>query len=131
MAYNELMKEFSVTLANQPGQLATLARRLSDAGVRIESLAAIGSDGESLVRIMPDNSDAMRRVLREAGLHFEERPVLATYLPDEPGALADVAQRLADASVNIDSIYLLHSNAVGLHFAITVDDPETARANLA
>ena len=41
MAYNGLMKEFSVTLANQPGQLATLARRLSDAGVHIESMAAI------------------------------------------------------------------------------------------
>jgi hypothetical protein len=131
MSYNEIMKEFSVTLANQPGQLATLARRLSNAGVHIESLAAIGSDGESLLRLMTDNSDATRRVLREAGLHFDERPVLDTFLPDEPGALAEVAQRLADAGVNIDSIYLLHSNAEGLHFAVTVDDPEAARANLA
>ena len=130
MSYTGLMKEFSVTLANQPGQLATLARRLSTAGVHIESLAAIGSDGESLLRLMTDNSDATRRVLREAGLHFEERPVLDTFLPDEPGALAEVAQRLADAGVNIDSIYLLHSNAEGLHFAVTVDDPQAARANL-
>ncbi|MEN8233333.1 MAG: ACT domain-containing protein [Actinomycetota bacterium] len=125
------MKEFSVTLANRPGQLATLARRLSTAGVHIESLAAIGADGEGLVRFMPDDADVARRVLREAGLSFEERPVLDTFLPDEPGALADVAQRLADAGVNIDSLYLLHSNAEGLHFAITVDDPEAARANLA
>ena len=35
-----------------------------------------------------------------------------------------------DAGVNIDSIYLLHSNAEGLHFAVTVDDPQAARANL-
>ena len=124
------MKEFSVTLANQPGQLATLARRLSDAGVHIQSLAAIGSDAEGLVRLMPDDADATRRVLQAAGLHFEERLVLDTFLPDEPGALADVAQRLADAGVNIDSIYLLHSNAEGLHFAVTVDDPQAARANL-
>ena len=124
------MKEFSVTLANQPGQLATLARKLSDAGVHIQSLAAIGSDNDSLVRLMPDDADATRRVLQAAGLHFEERLVLDTFLPDEPGALAEVAQRLADAGVNIDSIYLLHSNAEGLHFAVTVDDPEAAEANL-
>ena len=124
------MKEFSVTLANQPGQLATLARKLSDAGVHIQSLAAIASDNESLVRLMPDDADATRRVLQPAGLHFEERLVLDTFLPDEPGALADVAQRLADAGVNIDSIYLLHSNAEGLHFAVTVDDPQAAEANL-
>ena len=125
------MKEFSVTLANQPGQLATLTRRLSNAGIHIQTLAAIGADGQGLVRVMTDNSDATRRVLREAGLHFDERPVLDTFLPDEPGALAEVAQRLADAGVNIDSIYLLHTNAEGLHFAVTVDDPEAARANLA
>jgi hypothetical protein len=124
------MKEFSVTLANQPGQLATLARKLADAGVHIQSLAAIASDNESLVRLMPDDADATRRVLHAAGLHFEERLVLDTFLPDEPGALADVAQRLADAGVNIDSIYLLHSNAEGLHFAVTVDDPQAAEANL-
>lgn len=124
------MKEFSVTLANQPGQLATLARRLADAGVHIQSLAAIGSNNESLLRLMPDDADATRRVLQDAGLHFEERLVLDTFLPDEPGALAEVAQRLADAGVNIDSMYLLHSNAEGLHFAVTVDDPQAARANL-
>jgi len=124
------MKEFSVTLTNQPGQLATLARRLSNAGAHIESLAAIAEDGKSLVRFMPDDADVARRVLRDAGLHFDERPVLDTFLPRHTGALADVAQRLADAGVNIDSIYLLHSNAEGLHFAVTVDDPQAARANL-
>ena len=124
------MKEFSVTLANKPGQLATLAGHLAAAGIHIESLAAIGSDGESLVRFMPDDADATRRVLTGAGVHFEERPIIDTFLRDEPGALAEMAERLADAGVNIDSIYLLHSNAEGLHFAVTVDDPDLAAANL-
>lgn len=124
------MKEFSVTLANKPGQLAALAGRLADAGVNIESLAAIGADGESLVRFMPDDEDVARRVLSGAGLVFEERTILDTFLPNEPGALAGVAKRLAEAGVNIDSIYLLHSNAERLHFAITVDDPDLAQEEL-
>ncbi len=124
------MKEFSVTLTNKPGQLAILAGRLADAGIHIESLAAIGIDGESLVRFMPDDAVATRRVLDSAGVHFEERPILDTFLPNEPGALAAVTQRLADPGVTIDSIYLLHSNAEGLHFAVTVDDPDLAKANL-
>jgi hypothetical protein len=124
------VKEFSVTLANQPGQLAALAGRLADAGVNIESLAAIGADGESLVRFMPDDEDVARRVLSGAGLVFEERTILDTFLPNEPGALAGVAERLAEAGVNIDSIYLLHSNAERLHFAITVDDPDLAQEEL-
>jgi len=124
------MKEFSVTLSNQPGQLASLAGRLADAGIHIESLAAIGGDRESQVRFMPDDADATRRVLREAGVHFDERPVLDTFLPDQPGALAEMTRRLANADVNIDSIYLLHTNAEGLHFAVTVDEPELAREHL-
>jgi hypothetical protein len=124
------MKEFSVTLTNQPGQLASLVARLDEAGVHIESLAAIGGDSESQVRFMPDDAVAARRVLEEAGVHFEERPVLDTFLPDEPGALAEMTRRLADAAVNIDSIYLLHTNAEGLHFAVTVDDPDVAREHL-
>lgn len=119
-----------MTLSNQPGQLAALADRLAEAGIHIESLAAIGGDSESQVRFMPDDADATRRVLREAGVHFDERPVLDTFLPDQPGALADMARRLANADVNIDSIYLLHTNAEGLHFAVTVDEPELAREHL-
>ena len=45
---------------------------LADAGIHIESLAAIGSNGESLVRFMPDDADATRHVLNRAGVHFED-----------------------------------------------------------
>ena len=124
------MREFSLTIANRPGQLATLARSLADAGVNIEALAAMSVDGESQVRLMVDDADAGRRVLRELGLAFQERPVLDTYLPNTPGSLADMADGLAEAEINIDSIYLLHSNAEGLHMAVTVDDPDIARSRL-
>ena len=122
------MIEFSLRLANRPGQLATLSRSLADAGVNIETLAALSADGESLVRLMVADAAEARRVLQETGISFEERPVLDTFLPNRPGALAEVTEELANAGVNIDSIYLLHSNAEGLHFAVTVDDPEAARS---
>jgi len=87
-------------------------------------------DGESLVRLMVEDAAEARRVLEESGISFEERAVLDTFLPNRPGALAEVTEDLANAGVNIDSIYLLHSNAEGLHFAVTVDDPEAARSRL-
>ena len=42
-----------------------------------------------------------------------------------------IGEGLAKASVNIDSMYLLHSNAEGYHFAVTVDDSDTASQALA
>ncbi|RPI21932.1 MAG: hypothetical protein EHM57_05990 [Actinobacteria bacterium] len=125
------MREFSVTLLNRPGQLAALARKLADAGVNIETLAALAVDGESLARFMVDDDEAARRTLREAGVRFEERVVLDTFLPNQPGSLAAMAEGLASSGINIDSIYLLHSSADGLHFAVTVDDAEAAGAVMA
>jgi len=124
------MIEFSLRLANRPGQLAVLSRLLAEAGINIETLAALSVDGESLVRLMVEDAAEARRVLEESGISFEERAVLDTFLPNRPGALAEVTEDLANAGVNIDSIYLLHSNAEGLHFAVTVDDPEAARSRL-
>jgi hypothetical protein len=125
------MREFSVTLLNRPGQLAALARKLADAGVNIETLAGVANDGESLLRFMVDDAEAARRTLHEAGVRFEERPVLDTFLPNRPGSLATMAEQLAAAGVNIDAIYLLHSSAEGLHFAVTVDDASAAGAAMA
>lgn len=125
------MKEFAVTLANRPGQLARLARVLADAGVHVETLAASAADHHAIVRFLPEEPDAARRALADAGLHYEERPVLDTFIPDDPEALARLAFDLAEAGVNIESMYLLHTNAEGRHFALTVSDPEAARRRLA
>lgn len=124
------MIEFSVKLTNRPGQLATLSRELATAGVNIEALAAITTEHDGLVKLVVDEEYAARRVLNDAGMNFEERRVITAVLHDKPGALADMAEALANTGVNIEAMYLLHSNAEGLHFAVAVDDHETAQAHL-
>lgn len=125
------MTEFSIRLKNRPGQLAALARVLSDAGVVVEAFAAVADDGESHVRLIVEAPAVARRALMAADLEFDERGVLDTFLPRGTGALAHMAEGLAQAGVNIDSMYLLHSNAEGFHFAVTVDDAEGASRALA
>ncbi len=124
------MTEFTIRLANRPGQLAALAGALGDAGVNIEALAAFGIDQEGYVRLVVDDADVARRVLDEAGFKMEERDVLTTVLRDEPGAFARMARSLADAGVNIDAAYLLRSGNGEMEFAIAVDEPEPARERL-
>ncbi|MCP3975504.1 MAG: hypothetical protein GY720_13550 [bacterium] len=124
------MIEFSVKVSNRPGQLATLSREMATAGVNIEALAAITLGDEGFVKLVVDNEVAARRVLNDAGMSFEERRVISAVLHDEPGVLADMAEALSNTGVNIEAMYLLHSSAEGLHFAVAVDDHETARAHL-
>lgn len=120
------MTEFTVHMANRPGQLATLADKLSAAGVHIEALAAFSLGDDSMVRLVANDVDEARRVLQDAGVRFEEQRVIETVIKDEPRALAAMTQKLADSGVNIEAMYLLHANGESLHFAVAVDDHQAA-----
>lgn len=124
------MIEFSVNMVNRPGQLATLARELGNAGVNVETLAAFSTGPEANVKLVVDKEDAARIVLQNAGVPFEERRVVSATLHDQPGALAEMTEALAATGVNIDAMYLLRASSDGLHFALAVDDPDKANARL-
>lgn len=122
------MTEFIVHVAHKPGVLATIIEQLADAGVHIEAMAAFGTGEDAQVRILPDDADAVRRVLLADGLRFEEREVITTNLPHRADAMASFARRLADGGVNIEALYLLRSSSEGQEFAIAVDEVSAARS---
>ncbi len=125
------MREFSVRLANRPGQIAALARLLAAAGIEVEAFAAIADNGESHIRIVVEEPRKARQVLMNADIDFTERDVLDTFIPRGTDGLAAMADSLAHADVNVDSMYLLHTNAEGFHLALTVSDAERASQVLA
>ncbi|MFP5331513.1 MAG: ACT domain-containing protein [Acidimicrobiia bacterium] len=120
------MTEFVVRLDNRPGSLARLTELLAAAGVNIDALAAWGSNGDGVVRLIVDQPDACARTLDDAGLAFEQRTVLSALLPDRPGELARITRVLAEADINIEAIFILGTHADGLELAIAVDDPDAA-----
>lgn len=122
----QAMTEFVVRLDNRPGALARLTELLAAAGVNIDALAAWGEDGAGVVRLIVDEPDLCARVLDEAGLGHEARPVLSTLLAHRPGELARVTRALADAAINIEAVFVLGAHSEGLEIAIAVDDPESA-----
>jgi hypothetical protein len=125
------MTEFSVSLTNMPGQLATLTRLFADAGIEIEALAAVADNGRSHIRIVVEEAPKARRLLMNADIVFEERSVLDTFIPRGDGGLADISESLAHAGVNVESMYLLHTNSEGMHVAMTVSDTDIAYRALA
>lgn len=125
------MIEFSVNMVNRPGQLATLARELGAAGVNIETLAAFSTGPEAYVKLVVDNDESARIVLKNTGVPFEERRIVSATLHDQPGALAQMTEALAATGVNIEAMYLLHAGKEGLRFALAVDDPDRATEHFA
>lgn len=124
------MTEFIVHVENRPGRLAAITDMLGSAGVNIEALAAYGHDGEGVLRLIVDDAVTTRRVLSEAGMRVEEHTVLTAFMSHEPGSLANITRRLAEAQINIDALYVLSTSADGIEVAIAVDGPASAVPDL-
>jgi hypothetical protein len=106
--------------ADRPGELARVVQTLSRAGVNIEGLAEV----EGVVHVLARDPNAARTALRSGGYTIEgEVEVLVLPLPDRPGELSMIMQRLADASVNVRFVYLATETRV----VIGVDDITQAR----
>jgi hypothetical protein len=109
--------------ADRPGELAGVVQTLSRAGVNIEGLAEV----EGVVHVLARDPNAARTALRTGGYTIVgEVEVLVLPLPDRPGELSMIMQRLADASVNVRFVYLATETRV----VIGVDDITQARQAL-
>ena len=98
-------KQVSVWVDSSPGQIARVARALARARIDITAFTSYGSGSEIPIRLLVTNPFRARKVLRDLDLRVTEEDVLRLTLPDKPGTLADIAERLAEAHVNIDYCY--------------------------
>src|SRR5262245_49204243 len=115
---------FCVRLKNEPGALADLAQALADNGIDIRTSCggAVGTAGWAVVAT--NNDDAARDVLRRAHYTFSEGEALNISIEDQPGALARLTRRLADANVNVLGLVTLGRRQGKAELALSVD-PES------
>jgi hypothetical protein len=97
--------QFTVCLENKPGTLARMGEVLRKAKVNLLALSVVDSAEACLVRMIVDNTAKGGMALTRAGMKPIREPVLALDLPNEPGALAEVAALLAKADVNVSYVY--------------------------
>ena len=118
--------ELSLRLQNSPGALSGVCQLLSEERVNV---LAIGLETSGLLRLVTDNPVHAAGVLRDHHHRLEERDIIYTVMPNQPGALAAVARLLAEASVNIDYVYasvVEGDRMVGI--VVGVADPQRAAA---
>jgi hypothetical protein len=95
----------TVTLQNKPGTLAQVCSALGKAGVNISALLAPEIRGKGKVRLLVDDLDKAKDALKAAKVRFGEEQAIAVELDNKPGALGEVAEKLAQAKINIRYAY--------------------------
>jgi hypothetical protein len=110
--------EFTVILEDRPGTLARLGAILGDARINIQAIHGVSQEEKGFVQFVPNDPDKAARALDAAGLPYTKREVLVVRVLDEPGTLGDVALVMAQAGINIDSVYVTTRG----HVVLGVDD---------
>jgi hypothetical protein len=122
MAYDVM-----VILDDKAGELARLGEVAGAAGVNLDGFAAFTGEGKGVIHVLvaDDRLETLRDALTDAGMPVaDEREVFVVSVADEPGALGDVARRLADANVNIDLAYTTFG---GVRVVFGTEDVRSAR----
>lgn len=105
-------KQLSLVLENLPGTLAEVCSSLADTGVTIHALSIADMCDTGELRVVVSNWKRAKAVLEERGYDVLESEVIIAEMMNEPGVLADIAQRLAKGNVNIEYVYY-SASAVG------------------
>ena len=102
----ETATQLAIFLANRPGALARVCEALANAKINIHALATSDTVDHSVVRMVVSDPTKALMLLGEAGVLALETEVLMIETASEPGALAKIAERLAEAEINIEYAYL-------------------------
>jgi hypothetical protein len=124
-----MLTEVVVELDDRVGALAEVGEVLGERGVNIRALAVVRvTEGRALAHLVVDPADAAVQALREHGLVPQRvREVLSVTLEDEPGALGRYCRKLADASINLEAVYLAGERNGAKELVLAVSDLQAAR----
>ena len=121
------MRDFAIRLTHRPGELARVTNALSLVGVNIKSMAAMTFDDQALLRLIPDDVEATRNVLKNDNIRFEESELLNVLVENRAGELTEVASRLEQAGLDIQAIYVVGLVDDLIELAISVDNIKKAK----
>ena len=121
------MRDCSIQLTNHPGDLARVAQALGRRGVNIKGVAAISVGTAATARILPDDIVVARSALEAASIRFTESEVHIVLLENKPGVLANVTNRLGDAGINLEALYVTGIADDLVELAIVSDNPKKAK----
>ena len=116
------MTRIIIMADNEVGVIADISRVLADAGINIETISAEALGDKGVITLTADDYDGALQALTDADFKTVTDDALVLSLPDEPGALARVAESLKQGGVNIQSLHILDRRDDHTTVAISTDD---------
>lgn len=98
-------KQFTITVDNQPGAVAQIAKALGDSKVNILSLLGTSQGTGGTVHLVAEDAKKAKKALDAAHISYQETPAEQLELSNKAGALAQCLASLEKKGVNLSSIH--------------------------
>jgi hypothetical protein len=97
--------QFSLFLANKPGILRQIVQQLAANRINIVAMSMMDATEHGVLRLVAEDPGTAREMLGALDVPRTESTVLTAALPNRPGALADVVERLDEQHIQVHYAY--------------------------
>lgn len=125
------LEQLSVFMENKVSRLNEVLLQLKTCKVNVLSLSLADTSEFGVLRLIVDDPEEGRKVLKENGFSARLTKVLAIKLPNEVGTLQSVLDVLGKAGMNVEYMYVLANAKEFSGMIIKTGNPEEAAKVLA
>lgn len=97
--------QISIFLENRSGGLADIVDVLARNGIDIKALTLADMSDFGILRLIVEDPERTRKVLKDGGFTVEKTRVVAVEVPDRPGGLGHALHALRGKGINIEYMY--------------------------
>ena len=101
MAKASKAKQINLTLPNEVGTLAKVSSVISGAKVNITAICAWGDKEKAYFYMVVDRHIKVKNALTKAKFTVADEDVILVEMPNKPGEMQKVAEKIADAGIDI------------------------------
>lgn len=107
------VEQISIFIENKSGRLAMVSRILSESGINIRALSLADTSDFGILRLIVNNVEKARSVLKEYGFTVNKTEVVAVEVPDRPGGLSHILNVLDSEHINVEYMYAFGERSGG------------------
>ena len=118
------IKQLSIFVENKVGRLQDIINALGENDVNISALSIADTTDFGILRIIVDNPDKAKLVLKGMGVISKTTDVVAVYIDDRSGGLASVLNIVSNAGIGIEYMYAFLGRTEGKALMVLKADDE-------
>jgi hypothetical protein len=99
------VEQISIFLENKSGRLAEVTELLAKSGINIRALSLADTADFGILRLILNDSEKAKKVLKENGFTVGKTEVIAVEVPDRPGGLSGILNALKGEGINVEYMY--------------------------